>query len=115
MYLNDIAKIVKLQEKSFPHMLEEDTIWKEHELQSHLKIFPEGQFSVEYGDEIIGSSSSLIVELNPEYTNHSFREITGRGLFTTHNPNGDTLYGADISVHPDFRRLGIATLLYKTR
>ena len=26
MYFNDITKIVKLQEKSFLHMLEEDTI-----------------------------------------------------------------------------------------
>ncbi len=115
MYLTDLTKIVKLQEKSFPHMLEEDTIWKEHELQSHLKIFPDGQFCVEYGSKIIGSSSSLIVKLNPEYMDHTFREITGKGLFTTHNPNGDTLYGADISVHPDFRRLGIATLLYNIR
>ena len=41
--------------------------------------------------------------------------MTGNSLFTTHDPNGDSLYGADISVHPDFRRLGIATMLYKAR
>ncbi len=113
--LKDINKILYLQEKSFPHMFEEGGVWKEAELQSHLKIFPDGQFCAEFKDEIIGSSSSLIVQLNPEYADHTFGQITGKGLFTTHNPNGDSLYGADISVHPDFRRLGIATKLYHAR
>ena len=36
-------------------------------------------------------------------------------MFTNHNPNGDSLYGADISVHPKFRCKGIATMLYNVR
>jgi GNAT superfamily N-acetyltransferase len=36
-------------------------------------------------------------------------------LFINHNPNADSLYGADISVHPEFRRKGIATMLYNVR
>jgi GNAT superfamily N-acetyltransferase len=36
-------------------------------------------------------------------------------LFTTHDPKGDTLYGADISTHPKFQRKGIGTMLYNFR
>jgi GNAT superfamily N-acetyltransferase len=111
----DIPKIIELQKESFPSMLEEGSVWGKRHLQSHVEIFPEGQFCVEFENKIIGSSSSLIVKLPSEYEAHTFSQVTGNSLFTTHDPKGDSLYGADISVHPDFRRLGIATLLYKAR
>ena len=111
----DIPKIIELQKQSFPSMLEEGSVWGKRHLQSHVEIFPEGQFCVEFENKIIGSSSSLIINLPSEYKDHTFSQVTGNSLFTTHDPNGDSLYGADISVHPDFRRLGIATLLYKAR
>ena len=41
--------------------------------------------------------------------------LQGLVLFLTHNPNGDSLYGADISVHPEYRNKGIATMLYNVR
>jgi ribosomal protein S18 acetylase RimI-like enzyme len=111
----DIPKIIELQKESFPSMLEEGSVWTKGHLQSHVEIFPEGQFCVEFNNKIIGSSSSLIVKLPSEYQVHTFSQVTGNSLFTTHEPKGDSLYGADISVHPNFRRLGIATLLYKAR
>lgn len=111
----DIPKIIELQKESFPSMLEEGSVWGRRHLQSHVEIFPEGQFCVELDNKIIGSSSSLIIKLPTEYEVHTFSQATGNSLFTTHNPNGDSLYGADISVHPKFRRLGIATMLYKAR
>jgi ribosomal protein S18 acetylase RimI-like enzyme len=111
----DIPKIIELQKESFPSMLEEGSVWGRRHLQSHVEIFPEGQFCVELDNKIIGSSSSLIIKLPTEYEVHTFSQATGNSLFTTHDPNGDSLYGADISVHPKFRRLGIATMLYKAR
>ncbi|MDQ4073191.1 MAG: GNAT family N-acetyltransferase, partial [Thermoproteota archaeon] len=96
-------------------MAEYGMTWPASFLRSHITIFPEGQMCAEINGEIVGSSSSLIVFLRPEHADHNWHEITGHGLFTNHNPNGDTLYGADVSVHPDFRKKGIATLLYDAR
>jgi GNAT superfamily N-acetyltransferase len=111
----DISKIVELQEVSFPQMAIEGMIWKSRHLESHLKIFPQGQFVAEYEGQIIGSVSSLIVKLEPEYKEHTWSEICGGPEFRNHNPKGDSLYGADVSTHPDYRRIGIATLLYDAR
>ena len=36
-------------------------------------------------------------------------------MFIDHNPNGDSLYGADISTHPKFRHEGIGSMLYGAR
>jgi hypothetical protein len=36
-------------------------------------------------------------------------------MFTNHNPNGDSMYGADISTHPKHRHEGIGGMFYEAR
>src|SRR5919201_5976850 len=104
----DISKIINLQKESFPYLARSGNIWHPEELQSHLRIFPQGQFvAVEPDGTIVGSASTLIVSLNPEYAEHTWKEITADGLFITHIPSGDSLYLADISTHPKHRHEGI--------
>lgn len=113
---DDIEKIVQLQKESFPILARSDNIWHPEELKSHLRIFPLGQFvAVEEDGDIVGSASTLIVNLNPEYAEHTWKEITADGMITNHNTNGDSLYGADISTHPKFRHEGIGSMLYGAR
>jgi len=111
----DIPKIVELQKASFPHMATEGVYWKPHQLEAHLKVFPEGQFCAEYEEKIIGSCSSLIMTLVPEYKEHTWLEACGDSFFKNHNIKGDSLYAADVSTHPRYRRLGIASKLYNAR
>jgi GNAT superfamily N-acetyltransferase len=90
-------------------------VWPSYSLHKHICIFPEGQLYAEVNGRLVGSSSSLIVSLKTDYADHTWNEITSQGSFSNHNPNGDSLYGADLSVHPDFRHKGIATMLYNSR
>lgn len=112
---SDIPKIIELQKESFPCMAAEGVIWKPEHLKVHLKVFPQGQFCAEYQGKIVGSCSSLIIKLEPEYKEHTWLEACGDGYFKNHNPKGDSLYGSDVSTHPKYRRLGIATKLYDSR
>jgi ribosomal protein S18 acetylase RimI-like enzyme len=108
----DISKIVNLQKKSYPYLAPYGNIWHSDELESHLRIFPQGQFvAVEPDGTIVGSASTLIVSLNPEYAEHTWKDITADGLFTTHIPSGDSLYLADISTHPKHRHEGIGGMI----
>jgi ribosomal protein S18 acetylase RimI-like enzyme len=112
----DIPKVVGLQKESFPFLARYGNIWHPEELQSHLRIFPQGQFvAVEPDGTVVGSASTLIVSLDPEYAEHTWKEITAGGIFTNHNPEGDSLYGADISTHPKYRHEGIGKMLYNAR
>lgn len=114
--LDDIGDIVKMQKHSFPHLAEIGVVWKPEHLKSHIEIFPEGQFCAVYGGKIVGSASSLIVDLGDDpYRSHTWKEVTGGNFFENHNLNGDSLYGADVSVHPKYRRLKIATRIYDAR
>jgi hypothetical protein len=111
----DIDKIVSLQKESFPYLARSGNIWHPDELQSHLQIFPEGQCVADLNGQVIGSASSLVVQLEPVYLDHTWKEVTGNGLLTTHNPSGDSLYGADISTHPKYRHEHIGKRLYDFR
>jgi ribosomal protein S18 acetylase RimI-like enzyme len=112
----DIPRIIDLQKESFPYLARYGNIWHPEELESHLRIFPEGQFvAVEPDGTVVGSASTLIVALDPPYAEHTWKEITADGLFTNHNAHGDSLYGADISTHPKHRHEGIGGMLYDAR
>jgi ribosomal protein S18 acetylase RimI-like enzyme len=112
----DITRIVDLQKESFPYLSRYGNIWHPEELESHLRIFPQGQFvAVEPDGMVVGSASTLIVLLKPEYAEHTWKQITGDGMFTNHDSNGDSLYGADISTHPKHRHEGIGGMLYEAR
>ena len=113
---SDIPKIIDLQKQSFPFLAKYGNIWKAEELESHLAIFPEGQFvTVEPDGTIVGSASTLIVSLDPEYQEHTWMDITANGMFTNHSYDADSLYGADISSHPKYRHEGIGSMLYDAR
>ena len=105
----DISKIVNLQKESYPYLAPFGNIWRSEELESHLRFFPKGQFvAIEPNGTVVGSASTLIVSLNPEYAEHTWK---ADGLFTTQIPRGDSLYLADISTHPKYRHEGIGGMI----
>jgi predicted amidohydrolase/GNAT superfamily N-acetyltransferase len=95
--------------------------WPAHHLAGarhyrlQLQAFPEGQFVAEADGVVVGYAASLIVQLDDESPWYNHAEITGDGTFSTHDPSGDTLYGSDICVHPDWQGRGISRLLYRSR
>ena len=60
-------------------------------------------------------NTGLLLDFDFEHPNHTFQEVTGNLLFSTHDPEGDYYYGGDICVHPDYRRKGIGSKLYESR
>jgi len=112
----DVEAIAHLNALSYPVLAEQDVVWARHHIESHLRMFAEGQFVVEDHGRVVGASSSLLVDLGRDpYRAHTWYGITDNGMFYNHEPTGDTLYGADTHVHPDHRRRGVGSLLYRAR
>ena len=110
-HLEDLAV---LQEVVFP-TLHEDQRFSVENYRNHLRIFPEGQFVALLGDRVVGMSSTIRYMVDFDDMQHTFDEIAQGGSLNAHNPNGSWLYGADIGVHPECRRRGIARGLYHAR
>ncbi len=87
----------------------------EAQYRRHLDIFPDGQFVALDGDRAVGSTTTLRLNFDFDQPQHSFSAIIDHGWLGTHDPHGEWLYGADVMVHPDYRRRGIARQLYEAR
>lgn len=112
----DIPALIELNRASYPVLSNENVVWGEAHLRSHLRVFPEGQLVAEVDGRLVGAVASLVVDLGPDaLRHHTWAGITDSGYFTNHNPQADTLYGADVYVHPDSRGGGVGAALYEAR
>jgi predicted amidohydrolase/ribosomal protein S18 acetylase RimI-like enzyme len=109
--IEDFDELVALGERCFPGMKP----WKMEQIESQLKLFPEGQAVLVYDGRIVATSSSLVVEF-AEYSDWAnWKDIADAGYIRNHDPEGDTLYGIEIMVDPAFRGMKLSRRLYDQR
>ncbi|MFP4166686.1 MAG: GNAT family N-acetyltransferase [Opitutales bacterium] len=112
----DIPRLIELDEKAFSSTIEENIVWSERQLKNHLRVFPAGQLVAQVDGLVVGAVSSLIVLSGRDpYRPHTYAGVTDGGYFHNHDPSGDTLYGADVYVDPDYQGRGIGAALYEAR
>lgn len=89
--------------------------WRRQSLQRLLKIFPEGQICITIDGKVVASALSIIVDYAKFGDNHTYEQITANETFTTHDPEGDVLYGIEMFVHPGYRGMRLGRRLYDAR
>jgi predicted amidohydrolase len=89
--------------------------WKEKHIRTLIDKFPEGQVGIKIDNELAGCALSIIVDYTKFDVKHTYRQITGDYTFSTHNPDGDVLYGIDVFIKPKFRGLRLGRRLYDYR
>lgn len=109
--LEDFDALVAMQKACFPGMLP----WGKNQIESQLEVFPEGQFVIEVDGELVASCSTLIVDSDLHSDWHDWKKVAGGGFIRNHDPEGDTVYGIEIMVHPDCRSMKLARRLYDAR
>lgn len=92
-----------------------NSYWKETQIEKLLGVFPEGQVVIKVNQMIAGCALSIIVDQDLVEGNHTYAEITGNFTFSTHNDDGDLLYGIDVFIKPEFRGLRLGRRLYDYR
>jgi GNAT superfamily N-acetyltransferase len=108
-----IDQLVTHQQICFP-TLDPDAWMRREDFEAQLRAFPDGQHVALDGERVVAQSTTLRVG-DEAFEQHSFLGITGHLRLTTHKPRGKWLYGADMSVHPDYRGRKISTMLYNAR
>ena len=110
--LQYVEQLEGLQRKVFSTLSEEEIMTADIYRQ-HIARFPEGQFLIRDGENVIGMTSTMIYDLVEG--EHTFLEISGNLTISTHKPNADWLYGLDVGIDPDYRGMGLARHLYSAR
>jgi GNAT superfamily N-acetyltransferase len=111
---NDYAAISKICGMVYPT----ERPYSDEELAAHHRLFPEGQFVVVHdgSNEVAGAHFTLLVNLSHFHVDDDWETLTAQGTFADHDPEGHTLYGADLFIHPDHQHHGLArTLTMATR
>ncbi len=111
--IDDYADLKSAMIKAYESM--PDTYWRVQHIQNLLDQFPEGQVVIKVNGQIAGCALSIIVDMNKFGETHTYSDITGGSTFNTHTKDGDTLYGIDVFVKPEFRGLRLGRRLYDYR
>jgi len=104
----------ELQRICFP-TLADDERFKAAHYRKHIELFPDGQFVVLDGDRVVGATTTLRLHFDFAHIDHTFADVIQGGWLTSHEPDGDWLYGVDAGVDPAFRGRGAGQALYAAR
>ncbi len=85
------------------------------QIRGQINNFPDGQFVAEAEGRIVGHCATLIVAAEQALAPHTWSEITGGGFGRPPAADGDILYGMEICVDPEYRRLRIGQRFYRKR
>jgi predicted amidohydrolase/ribosomal protein S18 acetylase RimI-like enzyme len=108
----DAAEVAAISEAVYKKI---GASWTEGQFRRLIEIFPEGQLGVEDDGKIVAFACSLIVDYSKYGDSHSYMQITGDFRFTTHDPDGDVLYGIEVCVNPAYQGLRLGRRLYDAR
>ncbi len=109
----EYKELQELMRLCYPRI--DDPTWTKKQIRKLTKIFPEGQIVIKVDDKIVASALSIIIDYSKFDDNHKYTDITANDTFTTHTEKGDTLYGLDLMVHPEYRGLRLGRRLYDYR
>lgn len=94
---------------------EDEGPYTQAQIKGQIHNFPDGQFVAEYQGKVVGYCATFVV---PEYValrQHTWDEITADGFASRHDQNGDYLYGMEVFIDPDYRKMRIGQRLYDER
>jgi predicted amidohydrolase/GNAT superfamily N-acetyltransferase len=111
--MNDYKELRNVMIQSYSSM--PDEYWKEEQIKTLIDIFPEGQVVIRINGNIAGCALSIIVNYEKYSGKHTYKEVTANQSFTTHDNDGDVLYGIDVFIMPEFRGLRLGRRLYDYR
>jgi len=89
--------------------------WTRAQYLSQLDHFPDGQICIEDNGKVVAVAISVIVDYDRYGDRHTYRKITADGFLTNHDPKGDTLYGVDLFVHPEYQSMRLGRRIYDAR
>jgi GNAT superfamily N-acetyltransferase len=107
----DYAAIRAVQRESAPHV----PPWSLRQLESQVHAFPEGQLVALADSHLCGAAATLVVDWAQHAAGHTWRSITGDGLFGTHQAHGNALYCAALVADVSRRGYGIARALVQAQ
>ncbi|GAB4138655.1 MAG: bifunctional GNAT family N-acetyltransferase/carbon-nitrogen hydrolase family protein [Sphingomonadales bacterium] len=108
----DYPQVRALSLKVYPDM---DTPWSQDAFDRLIDDFPDGQIGIEDHGRIVAAAFAVIADYDRFSGRHSYAQVTAGERMTSHDPDGDVLYGIEVFVDPEYRALRLGRRLYDAR
>ncbi|MEX1100121.1 MAG: GNAT family N-acetyltransferase, partial [Bacteriovoracaceae bacterium] len=108
---DDIEEILALSTKVYPQL----PSYPPEMLLGQITNYAQGCMVVEENGNIVAYSASIRLSERKVMRGHTWNSITGGGFGTTHEKDGEYLYGYEIFVDPALRGRRIGQRLYNAR
>ncbi len=109
--LSDVPAIVALVARAYPGMVP----YVPGKVTGQINAFPSGVWVATLGTRVVGYCASIRLREKLALAAHTWAEATGAGYGSTHDPDGEYLYGYEVCVDPDVRRYRIGRRFYRAR
>jgi predicted amidohydrolase len=109
----DYPELVETMKRAYPQMSE--YVWSKKSIEKLTTLFPKGQICITVDGKLAAVALSIIVNYDEFGDDHTYSDITGNYTFNTHISTGNTLYGIEVFVDPEFRELRLGRRLYDER
>jgi len=115
--LDDYQELKAAMIEAYTNVSLAEAYWEEQHIESLINKFPEGQVVIKINNQLAGCALSIRINDADFNDAHTYDDITGTGkdTFSTHNDEGDTLYGIDVFIKAEFRGLRLGRRLYDYR
>ncbi|MBN2332781.1 MAG: GNAT family N-acetyltransferase [Deltaproteobacteria bacterium] len=108
----DYAHIKRIMDQVYPDL---GGAWLPDEYHALIDTFPEGQICIEDKGTVVAAALAILVNAVDFESRHTYEDVVGGGMMTAHDSRGDSLYGIDVFVTPDYRGLRLGRRLYAAR
>ncbi|MBU1610656.1 MAG: GNAT family N-acetyltransferase, partial [Proteobacteria bacterium] len=92
-----------------------DTPWTREQMAKLTTLFPQGQICIEDNGKPVAIALSLTIAFSLFGEQHTYNQIIGNGTFSTHDNEGDYLYGIEVFVDPEYQGMRLGRRLYDAR
>lgn len=110
--LQDYADIKQIMDQVYAGM---GGAWKQSEFAALIEQFPEGQICIEDKGRVVAAAMAILVNAEMFESRHTYNDVINGGRMSSHEPDGNALYGVDVFVTPDYRGLRLGRRLYDAR
>jgi len=80
-----------------------------------IEKFPDGQICIEDNGRLVAVALTARVDYQRFSNPHTYDDLVAKNDRILYNPEGDTLYGLDVFIHPDYRGYRLGRRLYDAR
>lgn len=89
--------------------------WPKPTIEALINQFQDGQICIEDSGELIAVALTVIVSYERFSNPHTYDDLILSNDKIWHNPHGDSLYGLDVFIHPEYRGYRLGRRLYEAR